>query len=164
MLPPQLQADRSFLLPHSNKTKPSLWVFFQNICWIHPHLFIHSLQPCCLPLVRRWRQIRGYKLYLPLRAAVSFWKTAKWGRRQEAFMGQQVKNKEETKKKHLISGGHLVNLTGGEKAQSWLRFGDWLIGYTVSGQAQHFLGHRSYLPKFWLVDVAPGAGESPSWA
>lgn len=51
---------------------------------------------------------------------VSLQRTAKWGRRQEVFLGERSENKEEKNRKSLIGWGCTVNLVWGERAQSWL--------------------------------------------
>ena len=51
---------------------------------------------------------------------VSLWRTAKWGRRQKAFIGQRIKNKEEEHRKYLVGWGNTVHFVWGEETQSWL--------------------------------------------
>ena len=37
-----------------------------------------------------------------MKQTVYFWKTAKWGRRQEAFLRQRMKKKKKTNRKYLL--------------------------------------------------------------
>ena len=84
---------------------------------------------------------------------MSFGRTAKWGRRQEAIIGYRINAKEEESIKYLIGCGHIVNLVGGEKgegnkdtAQGW--FVVWGLSdciCCISGQVEHLQGKENYL-------------------
>lgn len=91
------------------------------------------------------------KLEHSMKQTVSIWRTAKWGRRQEALVESRIKNKEEKIRVYPYSQTRL-----GEKEQ----------GNECSTSRQHvrwsskaFTGR---LPKFQFADTAPGAGEAPS--
>ena len=104
-----------------------------------------------------------------MKQTVSIWKTAKWGRRQEAFLR---KNEEQDRDKQKSSDwlGNIVDLVQDKKeqgnkysAQNQLGFWgliDWIL--------QSFCSRRTYPEtqksyKFQFVAMAPQAEAGPSW-
>lgn len=52
-----------------------------------------------------------------MKQTVCIQRTAKWGGRQEGFLGSRIKSKKEKNRKYLIAWGHTVSLVWGDKAQ-----------------------------------------------
>lgn len=107
------------------------------------------------------------KFYLTVnKVMVSFLRTAKEGKRQEAL---EIKNKEKTHRKYLIGWVIQPNFFGVKKElgvsigpRVGLAFGsrwaDWM--YCVSAQAKHLQEYTSYLS---FPQMAPQAEAAPSW-
>lgn len=81
------------------------------------------------------------------------WKTTGWGRRQEAFIGQRIKNKEETNRKWL-DRAILSTLFGMRKLiLGWL--GVWgLADFLVKPSTYRYIKVKS---KLQFADMAPWA-------
>lgn len=79
---------------------------------------------------------------------VTFWRCAKQGGRQEAFIGERINKERQTK--HLIAWGHIV--VWGEKVQGWLDMcglSDWVYCFQSS---EAFIGTQK-LSRFQFAEI-----------